>query len=269
LLLLIALGFGGAALFNRLETEALATGPNGPTTPATVGLKYERVAIESHGRTLDGYLVRADAAACEHAPAILIFHGLKETISQWVGAQLFLHDHCVSSLVFDYAGSGDSSKPGSIAEIDNDAPAVYAFARKAFADAPLFVLGHAQGNGPMLEAAAGFKPKPSGIIVANAFASLRGVTARSKAFGLLAPLLPDWWDNVIAVVGVRAPLLVVCSDTDTVNPVDDSRDIYAAAAKPKSLAVLHGLAHNALYRTPDETWWQPVLTFITQPPTTK
>jgi len=143
LLMLVALGFSGAALATYLEATLLDTGPNGRTTPATVGLKFERVSIASRGRALDGYLVRADAAACEDAPALLIFHGLGETISQWVGAQLVLHDHCVSSLVFDYAGSGDSARPGALADIGNDAQAVYAFAKSAFRGARLFVLGHA------------------------------------------------------------------------------------------------------------------------------
>ncbi len=262
LLVVVALGFGLAALMNYLESDVLSTGPNGPTTPATVGLKFERVSIASQGRVLDGYLVRADAAACNDPPALLIFHGLKETISQWVGTQLFLHDHCVSSLVFDYAGSGDSSRPGSVTAIAEDAPTVYAFARKSFANTPLFILGHSLANAPLLEAAAKFKPAPAGIIVANAFASLRGVTARSKSYGVLAALMPDWWNNVIAVVAVHAPVLVVCSDSDTVNPVEDSRDIFAAANQPKSLVVLHGFKHNALYRQPDEAWWQSALAFM-------
>ena len=122
LLVVVALGFGLAALMNYLEADVLSTGPNGPQTPAAVGLKFERVAIPSGASVLDGYLVRADAVACVDPPALLIFHGVKETISEWVGAQLFLHDHCVSSLVFDYAGSGNSSKPGSLAAITADAP---------------------------------------------------------------------------------------------------------------------------------------------------
>ena len=231
----------------------------------TVGLKFERVAIASSGRVLDGYLVRADPVACADAPALLIFHGVKETISQWVGAQLFLHDHCVSSLVYDYAGSGDSSRPGSLATIGEDAPVVYKFARNSFPGARLYLFGHALGNAPMLEAAATFSPRPAGIVVANAFASLRGIAARSRSYGVFATLIPDWWNNVIAVAKLHTQVLVVCSDGDSVNPVDDSRDIFAVAIGPKSLAVLHGFGHDALYRQPDETWWQPVLTFLQKP----
>ena len=50
LLMLLALGFGAAALMNYLEGEILSAGPNGPQTPATVGLKFERVAIASASR---------------------------------------------------------------------------------------------------------------------------------------------------------------------------------------------------------------------------
>lgn len=262
LLFLVALGFGGAAFLSYLETSLVATGPNGKTTPATVGLKYGRVAITSHGRTLDGYLVRADPVACPDAPALVIFHGLGQTISQWVAAQLFLHDHCVSSLVFDYAGSGDSSRGGSIADIAEDAPAVYAFAQTGFQGARVFVLGHGFANAPLLEAAAAFPQRPSGIIIANAAASLRATTSRSPSYGLIAAVLPDWWNNVTAVVGVRAPLLVIGSDGDTVNPIQDTRDIYAVANQPKALAEPPGFDHDALYRAPNEAWWQPVLDFM-------
>jgi len=208
--------------------------------------------------------VRADAK-CPDAPAVLIFHGVKETISQWVGAQKFLHDHCVSSLVFDYAGSGNSSRPGSLAAITEDAPAVYEFTRKSFPRTRLYLLGHSMGNGPMLEAAPKFSHPPDGIIVANAFASLRGVAGRSDIYGVFAMFMPDWWDNVIAIAKLRSQVLVVCSDADTVNPVDDARDIFAAANDPKSLAILHGFPHNALYRHPDEAWWRPALTFLAHP----
>jgi esterase/lipase len=45
---------------------------------------------------------------------------------------------------------------------------------------------------------------------------------------------------VKSVQEIRAPLLVVHSDTDQVNPVDGGRQIFAAAGQPKELAILHG-----------------------------
>jgi hypothetical protein len=44
----------------------------------------------------------------------LTYHGVQETISECVKAQRFLYDRSVSSVVFDYTGSGNSSRPGAI-----------------------------------------------------------------------------------------------------------------------------------------------------------
>lgn len=89
----------------------ISTGPNGPETPSTAGLAYERLKIPTGSRLLDAYLVEAPFT-CQSRAALLIFHGVGETISQWVSVQLLLHDHCISSVVFDYSGNGDSSPRG-------------------------------------------------------------------------------------------------------------------------------------------------------------
>src|SRR6195256_6117156 len=85
---------GCAALLHHFEPQFLETERNGPATPETVGLKYERIKIPSGPRQLDGYLVRASLSA-KKPIAVLIFHGVKETISDWVTAQRFLHDNGV------------------------------------------------------------------------------------------------------------------------------------------------------------------------------
>src|SRR5499425_2952299 len=93
-------------MLGRLERAIISTGPNGPETPATVGLTYERLKIPSGGRVLDAYLVEA-SSTCRSRIALLVFHGVGETISQWVQVQRLLHDRCISSVVFDYSGNGD------------------------------------------------------------------------------------------------------------------------------------------------------------------
>jgi hypothetical protein len=75
-------------------------------------------------------------------------------------------------------------------------------------------------------------------------------------------MIPDAWDNVENVEHIHAPLLVIYSDADTVNPPDMGRRIFDAAPQPKQLLVLHGFPHNALYRTPTEDSWALVLQFL-------
>jgi alpha-beta hydrolase superfamily lysophospholipase len=245
-----------------LARPILTTGPNGPETPASVGVPYERVAIPSGARSLDSYLVTAPPT-CTDAPVLVIYHGVQETISLWVKAQQFLYAHCVTSLVFDYTGSGNSSRPASLRAVSDDAVAVYAFARGRFPVARIFVFGHSMGNGILLDAMPHFAVRPSGVIVANAFASLRAFVARQGwAYGVLAHLMPDWWDNVKSVTAVHAPLLVIASDADKVNPSTDGAKIFAAAPEPKKFSLLHGFRHNAAYQAPDAAWWSTTLEFV-------
>lgn len=266
----VLFGAGRIVARHLMDAVMLTTGPNGPETPATLGVPFERVAIPSGPRQLDSYVVTA-SSACTNPPVVLIYPGVQETISEWVQAQRFLYDHCVSSVVFNYTGSGNSSRPASFDAVGEDSVAAYEFTSGHFPGRPVYVLGHSMGNAPMLEAVPHFSSRPAGVIVANAFASMRaaGGTRKNLLYRLLAHVIPDWWDNVKSVQEIHAPVLVIHSDTDRVNPIDGARKIFAAARQPKKLVLLHGYSHNALYQRPSEEWWSPVLAFIdTQAPLT-
>jgi uncharacterized protein len=248
-------------ILNFASKSFLNTGPNGPETPATVGLAFDRLKISSARRVLDAYLVRAPAS-CQPRVAVLIFHGVMETISEWVLAQKFLYDQCISSIVFDYSGHGESTRPGTIGHLNDDAVPAYATFVSQFPGERLCVLGHSMGNSPLLESLPRFTPPPSCVVLANAFSSLRGAGRKRGTSIFLLYAIPDAWDNVENAKLVRVPLLVVYSDADKVNPPAMGHQIFESAPEPKQLAILHGFPHNALYRTPTEGWWAPVLRFL-------
>ena len=219
--ILVVVGIVGAIAWQPFQKEmarrALKTGPNGPKSPESVGVPFERVSIESSGQKLDGYLVRADAK-CGAAAAILIFHGLGETISRWVNAQRVLYQSCVSSLVFDYTGTGDSTGDASFEAANSDMVATYRFASERFAPARLYVLGHSMGNAPMLAAVPTLSPTPDGVVVGNAFSTMRASMERSS-FKWMAWLAPElrhnalhrdatgaWWRPVVQFVGAPGPM---------------------------------------------------------------
>ena len=258
----VLLAAGCAEVANVVSENALSTGPNGPETPATLGVPFERVSIPSHSRRLDGYLVRAPAD-CKDPPAILVYHGFDETISKWVQAQALLWRHCVSTLVFDPSGEGDSTKPASLAHLAEDAPAAWTFARARFpASTRLYVMGHSMGDAVMLAAEPKLDPQPAGVIVADAFSSLKDFWAAHGASRVVLAAMPDWWDNAHAIAKVHVPVLVVQSDADVTTPLEQGRQVYYAANQPKRLAVLHGYRHNALRLRTSEAWWAPVLDFV-------
>lgn len=72
-------------MLRPFEPKFLTTGPNGHETPETFGAPYQRVTIPSENRKLDAYLVQAPQA-CHPQVAVLIFHGVMETISEWANS---------------------------------------------------------------------------------------------------------------------------------------------------------------------------------------
>jgi alpha-beta hydrolase superfamily lysophospholipase len=251
-------------LVEAMGHNVMESGPNGPQTPATVGLAFERVSIPSGRRRLDGYLVRAPAA-CADPPSLVIFHGASGTISMWVKAERLLYDHCVSSLVFDPTGSGNSPRPATHAAINEDARAVVGFMRRKSPGARLYLLGHSLGNGPLLDAAPHLSPAPDGIIVYAAFGSLKEAAEARPRYRLIAMFMPDWWDNLKSIKAVHAPILVMHSQDDEVIPVADGRALFAAANAPKSLVILRGFRHNDIQATVSAAFWDPVLKFMGAP----
>ncbi len=250
-----------------VETQILTSGPNGPQTPATYGTPFKHVQIPSGHHRLDANLVQAPTTCGPDAPALLLFHGTGETISDWALAQHFLATHCVSSLVFDPTGFGNSPHPATIDTVNDDALAAYAYFAHRFAGKRLYVLGHSLGNAFMLPAAAKFSPAPLGLIEANGFASLHSIEGEGKpwTYRTLINTTPDWLDNVKAVTQIHTPILIIVSDADTRIPMHNGLAIYAAANDPKQLITLHGFQHNDLYKTPTDAWWSAVLTFIKVP----
>jgi len=240
----------------------ISTGRNGPETPATAGLAYERLKIPSGRRLLDAYLVEAPST-CQPRAALLIFHGVGETISQWVSVQRLLHDHCIS-VVFDYSGNGDSSPPGTVRNLHQDAIAAYAmFHARLAATSRTCTLGFSMGNAVLLDAYTEFHPAPACMIVGGAFSSAREGTIHAWGVpGWMAHALPDQWNNIAALSHSHPPLLVVHSDADRANPIWMGERIYQAAPDPKQFVILHGLRHNAAYRGAIEQWWAPVIAFI-------
>jgi uncharacterized protein len=240
------------------QPKFLTYGPNGPETPASVGLTYERVRIPSGNRQLDAFLVNAEPE-CQPRTALLIFHGVGETISQWVKLQRFLHDHCVSSMVFDFSGYGDSSKPGTIYNMNQDAVSAYSYFALRFADTTRrCALGHSLGNGPMLQELPLFRPAPACAVDANGFSAFRDLHASR----FMTYLFPREWDNMRSVAGDHPPLLVVSSDGDRRIPFSMGQRVFQAASQPKMMLIEHGFPHDALFTDPSDTWWTPVLAFL-------
>ena len=238
----------------------LKTKPNGIETPASVGLDYEEFHIQSGNRQLQAWFIPA-ARTNDAGKAILIYHGVYESISEWIPVLHYLWKHGIASMVFDYSGFGNSDGRASLAHLREDALAAYRiFLSKVDPSSIKFALGYSLGTGVLLEAAPKFDYPLNGLILVGAFSSFRDVAVKVKVLPFwLTFVLPDVYNNVRAVQQIKTPLLMVHSQDDELFPMEMPTKIEAVASEPKRLVVLKDLKHNDMLEGKEGDYLSPVI----------
>ncbi len=219
--------------------------------------------IGSAGHALDSNYVEAAAST---QPLILIFHGNGENVADWGHAQLLLRNHGFSSLVFDYSGFGCSAGRPSIGQFHADALAAYARAvTLALPARGVVVVAHSLGTYVALDSAAEMQPPPLGVVLWGVFAGLRRDVAWNGGFGVIeAWLIPDDWDNELALPRLKMPVLILHGEQDSVVPEAETAALVRKGGAHVSYRSMPGAAHNALYKPANAADWQPILAFAAE-----
>lgn len=224
----------------------------------------QAVAIPTEDGHLSGWFVTPERPG---QAAVLIFHGIGDHIAYWRRAQHRLAQSGVCSLVFHYSGypgSTGTTTPGNLA---SDAHAAYAWLHcHTPPDTSIFLLGFSLGSGLAAEVAAHLQPPTAGLILCEAFTSLRDAARRiTRPLPFLGNLLPDVWQTRENVCHLNLPMLVVHSTGDALFPISMAEEIHSAAqsaGRQVELRILTAHAHNAPYLTAPEDYWQAILSFI-------
>jgi alpha-beta hydrolase superfamily lysophospholipase len=250
-------------LLRLLERLILKTKPNGSETPASLGFGYEDIHFLSGNRHLRAWFVPS-APDQDAKKAILIYHGIYESISEWIPVQHYLWEQGIASMVFDYSGFGDSQGRASLAHLREDAQTAYqVFLSKINPSFEIFALGYSLGTGVLMEAVRNFPYPLDGLILVGAFSSFRDVTVQVKALPpWLTFVIPYVYNNVQAVQQVNTPLLMIHSQDDQLFPLAMASKIFAAVHEPKRLVVLKGLKHNDMLEGKTGEYLSPVVEYI-------
>jgi fermentation-respiration switch protein FrsA (DUF1100 family) len=222
------------------------------------------VQFPAGAHSLAGWFVAPDAPI--HA-AVLLFHGIGDRLVYWRKAQQRLAQSGIASLVFHYSGYPGSSGTTTPEHLANDAHAAYAWIRDRMpAGTPVFLLGFSLGSGLATQVAADLRPPPAGLILCEAFSTLRHAARRiSRPVGFLAKLLPDVWKSSQTIRNLSIPLLIVHSTGDALFPVSMAEEIHRvadASGVAVELRVLEGHRPNAPYLNVPEDYWLVVTEFI-------
>jgi alpha-beta hydrolase superfamily lysophospholipase len=255
-LLIVARGVA----FRSVERRSLIHRDHAGETPADFGAPFDAFRIASGTRSLDAVAVPGPA---DTSALVVVFHGTAEAVSDWADVQAIWRRLGVASVVFDYSGFGRSTGAMRVRHAAEDARAAWTAARARFPQSHrVTALGYSLGAGILLDAYDALQPAPDGVIVASGYSS-----AREGAMQLLdlpswyGALLPDLWNNVRAVQGLRSPLLVLHSTDDQLFAPWMPEAVVDAATVPRSLVFVRGYRHEDGHVRPDSAYWGAAMAF--------
>lgn len=246
----------------RAEEALIIPGGVNEATPADIGLSFTSFSVSSGDRALRAWLVKAPGTTAV-ASAVLVFHGNRTSVGDYVGMLETLHARDITAMVFDYSGFGESSGEATAKNLRQDAIAAFrVFADSVGPDTRKYLLGASLGSGVLLDALSEFEQEVDGVVLVGAFTSARDIAVRTTPLPRqLAVLVPDLFNSIKAVQNLHRPLLLIHSEEDELFPVTGAEAIVGAAAGPARLVRLQGVEHGA-YLTSDAQW-EPVISFMT------
>jgi len=223
------------------------------------GQPASRHSIESAGSLLDAVFV--EPAAGPPQAALLICHGIGETVGGWLPVQQLLAAGGVASLVFDYSGYGRSTGTADWERFEQDALDAFARLEQLAPGVPCSIFGFSLGSG--IAAAVASRVNATNLILGEAFTSFRDAAGCAGIPAALAGLVPPIWNAGEALRNCQARILIVHGEKDGLFPVKMACDLAALCPATTELAVIPNVGHNQPFRRPNMDYWGPVIARLT------
>ncbi len=200
------------------------------------------------------------------SPAMLLCHGIGETVEHWSAAQALLRDQGVGSMVFNYSGYGRSTGCVSAKNCDADFVAAYAELRRRVGDdLPIYVLGFSLGSGIAAQGVATLHPPAAGLFLCEAFDSFHEAAFAAGVPRWIVRKVPDVWKTTATIPQLLLPVCVVHSTGDKLFPLTMPQKIVAASSGRAELVVIENLAHNEPFLKTVERYWEPIIQRVLSP----
>jgi uncharacterized protein len=204
--------------------------------------------------------VFVEPAARPAQAAVLLCHGIGETVTQWFGVQQLLASKNVASLVFDYSGFGKSTGRPDWDQFELDASAAFAALERLAPGMPISVVGFSLGSGI---ATAIINQLPAHrLILCEAFTSFRGAANAAWIPRPLARFVPPIWHAQQQLAQCRLPVLVVHGERDRLFPVTMAHDLASYCIPAAEVILVPDTSHNQPFRKPHIAYWGPIIDWI-------
>jgi uncharacterized protein len=237
---------------------------------------FEESWLRSDGLRLRAWTVRGKP---ERA-AVVVAHGLGDTLESFAGVALDLHARGHTVLLLDMRGHGGSEGRYTTLgarERDDVRAAMAGLRSRGLAPAGFVLMGYSLGSAAVLRAAA-LEPETRAVVVEAPFDTYRDTVA---LHGTLLYGLPRWFpltplaiavaewrggfdaddvDLLVAARATRAPLLAIADGDDPRMPEWVVRRVYDAHPGPKAFWLAPGVDHVGASQLSE--YWPTVLRFL-------
>ena len=214
-----------------------------------------RHSIASGRERLDAIFGRpAGESACA---ALLICHGIAETVEHWLAVQHLLAEHGVASLVFDYAGYGRSTGTVRWEQCENDAVAAFELLRALAPDLEPSVLGFSMGTG--VAAAILDRVSPKHLVLCGAFTSFQAAACAIGVPKRFAFAVPPIWNTLESLRRCPSPPLIIHCEQDRLFPQQMALDLATCCQAPAQLVIVPNHQHSEPFYRPRLSYWGTVI----------
>ena len=224
-----------------------------PDSVGVVGASVETLTTNDGEKIIVWY-----APAAKSRPTILYFHGNAGEIGDRPLRFNYYHSRGLGVAYVSYRGYGGSTGSPTEEGLITDANTVYDWLiAKGVAPQNIALLGESLGSGVAVQIAA---KKQVGAVALNApYTSTADVAARIYWWLPVRLLMKDQYRSVDFIARMKAPLLVVHGDQDTLIPLEFGKRLFAAANEPKEMEIIRGFGHDAMF---EEMAWAREVEFF-------
>lgn len=246
------LGVGAWFGLGKIEAEAIYPFDKTRVSPASAGLHGVR---ELEVKTDNNSLILWVADPQPGRPVILYFHGNAGNLAIRTGRFGRLLKRGYGLIAPAYRGSSGSTGAPSEKKLSRDAAHVYRHMDsliEGVTQESTVVYGESLGTGVALKLIAELPaPMPAGVVLEAPYTSLPDVVSNlHPQLESLIPYMTNIWDSRQNVAMLTAPLLVLHGTEDTLIPIEQGRQIHAAAPSvSKRFLAVKGAGHTDIWRS--------------------
>ena len=253
----------------RLLEPRLAFFPLGgeSTTPRDFGVPFAPLTVP----TSDGEELRAwhisPPLSTQHPspgtlhPLVVYFHGNGGHLSMWAPILCAIARQGYSVLAFDYRGYGLSTGRPTERGLYRDVDAIVEHVWTHM-NPPVRVIYWGRSLGVSMAAYAATRRPPAGLILESGFPDARSLFSLPSPMALLALFSTYRFPATEHLRTVKAPVLVIHGDADSIIPYELGRALYDRIDGPKQFFTVNGGDHNDAAPRNEASYWQTVRAFV-------